>query len=204
MNVEFNFYNNIYQQLTKRSCDSRTCELLNAVSEIFIEFYNQKEPPSSCVIALAANSGASFSASAASALNCITDQHLLLDEIACFIEDNYMNSASSVLSKYPRVPGFGHPSIKNKDPRVEFLLTEFIDLHGPRTSFCLYLDQSLPVELNIGCAIACLLLDSGIPKDSILYFPLVGRLFGWLKIFKETNQNFKKVVPSNKLLLHDK
>jgi len=203
MSAEYNFYSEIYKDLTKKSCDTRTCELLNAVSKIFIEFHNQKEPPSSCVIALAANSGASFSSSAASALNCITDQHLLLDTISHFIEENYMRSACHILSQYKKVPGFGHPSIKGEDPRVNLLLSEFEDMHGPRTSFCLYLNAHLPVEMNIGCAISCLLLDASLPADSILYFPLVGRMFGWLKIFRDTNKKFKKVVPSNKLLSYD-
>tara|TARA_A100001037_G_C15097431_1_gene612224 strand:+ start:143 stop:769 length:627 start_codon:yes stop_codon:yes gene_type:complete len=200
MSAKYNFFKTVLADLEVEPKSERVYDLCNAVCMNFIEFTEEPiEPPSSCVIALAANSGAEFQNAAAAGLSCITDKHLLINEISNFIEENYQDSAGNVYySNYgKRIPGFGHPSIKGEDKRVTFLMNEFRDIFGPRTDFFLNLERLVPVRMNIGGAMSCLLLDAGIPKECILYFPLMGRLFGWLKIFNETNKKFNKVIPSN-------
>lgn len=205
MNAKYNFFRTVLRDLGVEVENERVYDLCNAVCMNFIEFTEEPiEPPSSCVVALAANAGASFPSAAAAGLNCISDKHLLIKEISDFIEENYKDSAGNVYYENygKRFPGFGHPSIKGEDDRVKFLITNFKDMAGERTRFFLALERMLtersrPAMMNIGGAIACLLLDAGIPKESILYFPLMGRLFGWLKIFNKTNKNFEKVMPAN-------
>jgi citrate synthase len=205
MSAKYNFFKTVLEDLGVEPRSERVYDLCNAVCANFIEFTKEPmEPPSSCVVAIAANSGASFPNAAAAGLNCISEKHLLIKEIARFIEENHKDSAGNVYySNYgKKIPGFGHPSIKGEDDRVRFLISQFSDMAGERTRFLLNLERLLgarpnPVRMNIGGAMSCLLLDSGIPEDCILYFPLVGRLFGWLKIFNQTNEHFKKVVPSN-------
>jgi citrate synthase len=208
MNAKYNFFKIILENLGVEIKDERVYDLCNAVCMNFVEFTGEPtEPPSSCVVALASNSGASFPNAAAAGLNCISDKHLLIQEIGDFIEENYRDSATEVYySNYGEIfPGFGHPSIKGEDSRVRFLIDEFNDLAGERTRFLLNLEgllssKSRPVKMNIGGAISCLLLDAGIPKEYVLYFPLIGRLFGWLKIFNATKNNFSNVKPSQELL----
>jgi citrate synthase len=205
MSAEYNFFKTIFSHLNVEVKDDRVYDLCNAVCSNFIEFTREPiEPPSSCVVALAANSGASFPNAAAAGLSCISDKHLLINEISSFIEENYQDSPGNVYyaNRGRKLPGFGHPSIKGEDERVRFLMNSFRDLSGPRTRFFLTLERLLgarknSVHMNIGGAMSCLLLDVGIPKECVLYFPLVGRMFGWLKIFNETNSNFDKVTPSN-------
>lgn len=205
MNAKYNFLDTVWHYTQDDDAkilpkDPRVLELLNCVCEIFIEFPNdQIEPPSSCVMALAANSGASFPGAVSASLNCITDQHLLLEKVADFIEDNFNNTYSKVIDENKIIPGFGHPSIKGEDKRVKFLLEEFDDLCGPRVNFCKYIEVRLPVKMNIGSAIAALLLDNDIKKEYVLFFPLVGRMFGWNKIYNSVKSNFPKVIPSHKL-----
>jgi len=200
MSAEYNFFKTIFSHLNIDIKNERVYDLCNAICSNFIEFTEEPiEPPSSCVVALAANSGASFPNAAASGLNCISDKHLLINEIADFIEENHQDTAGNVYYAHYglRLPGFGHPSIKGEDERVRFLMSSFRDMFGPRTEFLIDLEELVPVNMNIGGAMSCLLLDAGIPKEYILYFPLIGRLFGWLKIFNQTNQNFDKVIPAN-------
>ncbi len=200
MSAEYNFFRIIFSHLNIDVENERVYDLCNAVCANFIEFTEEPiEPPSSCVVALAANSGASFPNAAAAGLNCISDKHLLINEIADFIEENYQDTADNVYYAHHglRLPGFGHPSIKGQDERVWFLMSSFRDMFGPRTEFFIRLEKLVPVNMNIGGAMSCLLLDAGIPKEYILYFPLIGRLFGWIKIFNKTNQDFDKVVPAN-------
>jgi citrate synthase len=205
MSAEYNFFKIIFSHLNINIEDERVYDLCNAICASFIEFAGEAtEPPSSCVVALVANSGAPFPSAAAAGFSCISNKHLLINEIAEFIDENYQRPPAVVYGQpgyYDlRVPGFGHPSIKGIDPRVEYLVTSFPDLIRERTTFCLELEEILPVHMNIGCAMSALLLDAGVPKDYISYFPMVGRLFGWLKIFNTTKNNFNNVVPSRVLL----
>lgn len=204
MNVEYNFFKTIFSHLNIETEDERVYDLCNAICSNFIEFPEPAEPPSSCAVALAANSGASFPSAAAAGLNCISDKHLLINEIAYFIDENYQRSPDVVYGEYHcddlKIPGFGHPSIRSGDPRVKFLMRSFPDLIRERMRFCLELEEILPVHMNVGCVMSALLLDVGVPRDYISYFPMVGRLFGWLKIFNTTKNNFNKVVPSQVLL----
>tara|TARA_B100000676_G_C17782873_1_gene682867 strand:- start:144 stop:770 length:627 start_codon:yes stop_codon:yes gene_type:complete len=200
MSAKFNFFKTVFTELGIDISNERVYDLCNAVCASFIEFPKEPmEPPSSCVVALAANSGASFPSAVAAGLNCISDKHLLIKEISDFIEENHLDKAGNVRYAFHgrRIPGFGHPSIKGTDKRVKDLLSSFSDIQGPRTEFLIDLEKLLPVKINIGGAMASLLLDGGIPKEYILYFPLIGRIFGWLKLFNKTNERFNKVVPSN-------
>ena len=177
---------------------NRVLDLLNATSINFIQFKNELEPPSSAVVALSANAGNDLASSLSCALNCVTDNHLLLERICNFLQEN--NSSEQVYKKKLLVPGMGHPSIKGEDPRVRYLLEEFKDLAGEKVNFYLELESLLPVNINIGGAMCSLMLDAGIKQEYILYFPLVGRLFGWCETFIKTKQSFDKVVPSNKII----
>lgn len=174
--------------------------LFNALASVFIEFPIDKEPPSSATVALAANCGASLPSSLAAGLNCISDQHLPIQQIAQFIVENHTEQPIQVIQKYEnqKIPGFGHPSIKGEDNRVSYLITNFADLIGNHTNFCLELEGHMPVPMNIGCAIASLSLDNGIDSENCLFLPLMGRMFGWLKLYNKTKIEFNKVVPSFK------
>lgn len=200
---------NLFEELLSRtnwegepSSRKRVLELLNSISISFIQFKNELEPPSSAVVALSANAGNDLASSLSCALNCVTDNHLLLERICIFLEGCDFKNLYE-LSRGNIIPGMGHPSIKGEDPRVKFLMNEFKDLSGRRVKFYLELEKKLPVHINIGGAMCALMLDAGIKQEYILYFPLIGRLFGWCETFIKTKQKFDKVVPSNKIINED-
>ena len=173
-------------------------ELLSELSSVFVEFPIDNEPPSSAVVALAANCASSLPNALASGLNCITDQHLPIQQIAEFISDNHKKEIRIIINenKAKKILGFGHPSIKGEDPRVMFLKDKFKHLFADHTIFCIKLEKQLPVPMNIGCIIASLSLDNGIKAKNCLFLPLLGRILGWLKIYNKTQDKFHKVVPS--------
>lgn len=172
--------------------------LFEELFKIFIEFPIPNEPPSSAAVVLASNSGAALPQAFAAGLNCISDQHLPIQQIATFISRNYTKEPKEVISKFKKrkIPGFGHPSIKGEDQRVLYLKNEFKDLINLHSKFCISLEEVMPVPMNIGCIIACLSLDNGIQPNNCLFLPLLGRMLGWLKIHNNTKNNFPKVVPS--------
>lgn len=193
------FFNEAVSHLTKESEVSEDqLELFNAVSSIFIEFPIDNEPPSSAVVALAANCGADLPQAFAAGLNCVTDQHLPIQQIAQFISNNYKKDISQVLSENvdKKILGFGHPSIKGQDERVLSLKSNFKHLFSDHTNFCLRIEKRIPVPMNIGCIIASLSLDNGISAKNCLFLPLLGRMLGWLKLYNKTQKKFNKVVPS--------
>ena len=199
MNAEFNFLEYIIKDQVLIAPKNRVLQLINAVPISFINFHNQLEPPSSAVLALSANSGNDLCSSISCALNCVTDQHLLLEKICNFLEDNDLSDTKMYAKNYI-VPGMGHPSIKGDDPRVQRLLNDFGDIAGRRVSFYLRLEKILPVKVNIGGIMCALLLDSGICKENVLFFPLIGRIFGWTQIYWATKKSSNKVLPSHKLI----
>lgn len=202
MSVKFNFFDTLLNQTSggQLKCDKdRVLDLMNAVAIKFIEFEKELEPPSSAVVALSANCGVSLPQSIACGLTCISDKHLLLETIISFIELNYRKNADEIARNI--VPGIGHPSIKGEDPRVNFLFSEFQDVAGDRVAFYLELQEILsPLKINIGGAMCSLMLDAGINREYISYFPLVGRIFGWSKIYRSINNKHNKVRPSNLII----
>jgi citrate synthase len=201
MSAEYNLFEELLSRMNWRHQNierSRVLELLNAISITFISFRNELEPPSSAVVALSSNAGNDLASSLSCALNCITDSHLLLERICKFLNSNDLSKPAYF--KNHITPGMGHPSIKGLDPRVERLLSEFKDLAGEKTKFYIDLEKLIPVNINIGGIMCALMLDAGIKEEYILYFPLIGRLFGWCEIHHNTKKNFKKVVPSNKII----
>ena len=199
MSVQFNFLEHIVKDRFGLDLCHRSIDLLNEVAATFISFPEAIEPPSSAVVALSANVGNDMTSSLSCALNCVTDNHLLLERICNFLESNEIHSPDKLLDGRI-IPGMGHPSIKGEDPRVKYLLNEFSDLAQHRVDFYLQAEQALPVHINIGGAMCSLMLDSGLPNKYIAYFPLIGRLFGWCEIYHETKTNFPKVVPSHKII----
>ncbi len=192
-------FNEIVNYLTGDSIPSNDqLELFSELSSVFIEFPIDNEPPSSAVVALAANCGADLPNAIASGLNCITDEHLPIRQIAEFISNNHTKDISELLSENngKKIPGFGHPSIKGEDPRVLHLKCKFKHLFGDHMKFSVLLEESMPVPMNIGCVIASLSLDNGIESKNCLFLPLLGRSFGWLKLYNKTKNKFSKVVPS--------
>lgn len=204
MSVKYNFFEFILEETTKESLNidkNRCIELINAIAINFVEFPKELEPPSSAVIALSANAGASLPNSLACGLNCISDRHLLLETICDFIEENYQKDLTFEYLNNRIIPGIGHPSIKGIDPRVERLFSEFKDVQGERVGFYLKAESKLnPLRINIGGAMCSLMLDAGLNKDYIQFFPLMGRLFGWCKTYKKIQDNFPKVTPSNLII----
>ena len=193
------FFDQVIEYLIDEQVYSKKQQkLFNAVASVFIEFPIDNEPPSSAAVALAANCGAALPNALAAGLNCISDQHLPIQQIAQFISANHHKKATQVIleNKNKKIPGFGHPSIKREDDRVLYLIKKFSDLIGNHTNFCIQLEQHMPVPMNIGCAIASLSLDNGIDPENCLFLPLMGRMFGWLKLYNKTQQKFHKVVPS--------
>ncbi len=193
----------MFDQLTsylvnEKNLTSEQLRLFSELCNIFIEFKIDNEPPSSAVVALAANSGASLPHALSAGLSCISSEHLPIEQIAFFIRENYRKDAAQVFieNSSNKIPGFGHPSIKGIDPRVTYLLKNFTHLKRDHTNFCIKLEQYVPVPMNIGCAIAALSLDNGIDPSNCLFLPLMGRMFGWLKLYNKTKNKFNKVVPS--------
>jgi hypothetical protein len=200
MSVKYNFFDFILEQTSKNSLvikKDRCLELINAIAINFIEFPKELEPPSSAVIALSANAGASLPNSLACGLNCVSEKHLLLETICDFIEENYDKDFSFQDLSKRIIPGIGHPSIKGEDPRVEFLLSEFKDVQAERVAFYLKAENKLnPLRMNIGGAMCALMLDAGISKEYIQFFPLMGRIYGWCKTYQKITKEFPKVRPS--------
>lgn len=193
------FFDQVVEYLIDEQVYSKKQQkLFNALASVFIEFPIDNEPPSSAAVALAANCGAALPNALAAGLNCISDQHLPIQQIAQFISANHHKKVTQVIleNKNRKIPGFGHPSIKREDDRVLYLIKNFADLIGNHTNFCIRLEQHMPVPMNIGCAIASLSLDNGIDPENCLFLPLMGRMFGWLKLYNKTQQKFHKVVPS--------
>lgn len=173
-------------------------QLLNSLASVFVEFPIDNEPPSSAVVALAANCGSDLPNALAAGLSCITSQHLPIQQIAGFISENHQKGIKEVLleNKNKKILGFGHPSIKGQDKRVFLLKSNFKHLFSNHTNFCLRLEERMPVPMNIGCIIASLSLDNGIEPKNCLFLPLLGRMLGWLKLYNKTQNKFSKVVPS--------
>lgn len=193
------FFDQVVEYLIDEQVYSKKQQkLFNALASVFIEFPIDNEPPSSAAVALAANCGAALPNALAAGLNCISDQHLPIQQIAQFISANHHKKVTQVIleNQNKKIPGFGHPSIKREDDRVLYLIKNFADLIGNHTNFCIRLEQHMPVPMNIGCAIASLSLDNGIDPENCLFLPLMGRMFGWLKLYNKTQQKFHKVVPS--------
>ena len=111
----------------------RALSLLNAVAINILQFKKELEPPSSAIVALSANAGNDLASSLSCALNCVTDDHLLLERICSFLEDSHKRPIENFRDKV--IPGMGHPSIKGEDPRVEFLFSQFNDVKGSRVKF---------------------------------------------------------------------
>jgi citrate synthase len=200
------FLDQVIEYLTDKQVYSKKQQrLFHALASVFIEFPIDKEPPSSAAVALASNCGASLPNALAAGLNCISDQHLPIQQIAHFISDHYQKEPLEILSIYKdrKIPGFGHPSIKGEDNRVSYLITNFADLIGHHTNFCMRLEEHMPVTMNIGCVIASLSLDNGIEPHNCLFLPLMGRMFGWLKLHNKTKNQFNKVVPSFENISHE-
>lgn len=198
MSVQFNFFKHIVKDRLKLNLCPRSLELINAVAITFVSFSEEIEPPSSAVVALSANVGNDMTSSLSCALNCVTDNHLLLEKICNFLDSQDVKSPADFRGQV--IPGMGHPSIKGEDPRVKYLLSEFSDLAGDKVNFYIELEKTIPVYINIGGAMCSLMLDAGLPSKYIAYFPLIGRLFGWCEIYHKTKTNFPKVVPSQKLI----
>lgn len=193
------FFDQVLEYLIgKQAYTKQQRRLFDALTSVFVEFPIDNEPPSSAVVALAANCGSDLPHALAAGLNCITDQHLPINQIAEFISNNHHKNVIDVVRENDgrKIPGFGHPSIKQEDARVIYLITNFADLIGNHTNFCLRLQEHMPVPMNIGCAIAALSLDNGIDPSNCLFLPLMGRMFGWLKLYNKTKNKFNKVVPS--------
>ena len=111
------------------------------------------------------------------------------------LEEDSLQQIKKLTNK--TIPGIGHPSIKGEDPRVIGLLNSFKDIAKEKVNFYIEAENHLSANINIGGAMCALMLDAGIKKEYVLYFPLIGRLFGWCEIHSSIKKNFKKVVPSN-------
>ena len=198
------FFSSTYTELTGREATKGEVKFLNKLCQILVDFEaNPIEPPSSCVMALATNCGATFTQSASAALNCITDKHFLFSSICKFIEENYKKRPGDVIKNYKnnglKIPGLGHPSIKGEDDRVLKIIEDAgkIKANGDRLSFMVILGKQVDANLNIGGATAGALLDLGFNSDSVIYFPLMARMLGWLKIHRAINAEKEALLPSD-------
>lgn len=203
MSVKYDFLQEVLSQTSQLNYPKERClELVNCIAIKFINFTKELEPPSSAVIALSANAGSSLTQSLSCGLNCVTDKHLLLESICEFLTSNDLNNFDGTHAFSPGfiIPGIGHPSIKGEDPRVKYLLEEFSDLAGNKVKFYKKVEKLLPVHINIGGAMCSLLLDAGVNKNFVSYFPLIGRMFGWNKTHVYISTNYPKVKPSAQII----
>ena len=84
------FFDQIVEYLIDQQVYSKKQhKLFNALASVFVEFPIENEPPSSAAVALASNCGAALPNALAAGLNCISDQHLPIQQIAEFISDNH-------------------------------------------------------------------------------------------------------------------
>jgi hypothetical protein len=201
------FFSFVYTDLTGKKATEDIDHFLNELCKLFVNFEeNHIEPPSSCVLALTANCGASFPHAAASALNCITDKHLLFSRISEFVKENWEKDPDLVAKTFKlnklKIPGFGHPSIRGGDDRVlEIIaLANKLSIDCPRLLFMESLSKSLKPCLNIGGATSAVLLDLGFNNNSVVYFPLISRLFGWLQIYLKLEDYRDPLLPSHVFL----
>ena len=198
--MKYDFLKEVLSQTSNLHCSTERClDLVNCIAIKFINFKKELEPPSSAVVALSANAGSSLTQSLSCGFNCITDKHLLLEKICDFLDSEPLNN----LQQYTNgtiIPGMGHPSIKGRDPRVQYLLKEFSDIAGDRVAFYTTMENILPVYINIGGAMCSLMLDAGINKNYVSYFPLIGRMFGWNKTHTYIASNHPKVKPSGQII----
>lgn len=205
------FFSSVYQDLSGKEPTKKRVDFLNFLCEILINFEDDPiEPPSSAVLGLTANCGASFPQCASAALNCVTDKHFLFTKICDFIEKNLDSRYSNIIEGHrlraEKIPGFGHPSIKGEDKRVMELMkrAKKLDVETPRLSFMFVLGKQIEPELNIGGAVAAVLMDLGLPRESAIYFPLVSRMFGWLKIYNKIKKNNKPLMSAHNFLEKNK
>jgi citrate synthase len=201
------FFHNAYENLSGQEATKERVQFLNFLCGLLINFEEDPiEPPSSAVLGLAANCGASFTQCASAALNCITDKHFLFTSICDFIDKNSRERHSNIIESHKlqakKIPGFGHPSIKGEDDRVIELISRSkkLDIETKRLTFMLVLGKKIEPELNIGGAVAAILMDLGLPRESAIYFPLVSRIFGWLKIYNKIRKINKPLMSSHKFL----
>lgn len=199
-----NFFASVYLELTGQEATKNTLNFLNELCGILVDFEdNPIEPPSSCVLALTANCGGSFTQCVSAALNCITDKHFLFSSICRFVNHNWKDSQGNVIKKFiknrKKIPGFGHPSISGEDYRVEEILalTKKFKMKCPRLSFMVILGKQIEPSLNIGGATSAVLLDLGFDEDNVIYFPLIARMFGWLKIYSKLKEGSDPLLPSD-------
>jgi len=198
------FFSEVYKDLTGNDSNKNIDHFLNELCKLFVRFEaNDVEPPSSCVLAMTANCGATFAQSASSALNCVTDKHLLFSRISDFIEDNWKKDPKLVAEtsriKGKKIPGFGHPSIKGEDERVLKIisLAKELKFDCPRLLFVEQLSLELKPYLNVGGATSAALLDLGFNRDNVVYFPIISRMFGWLKIYLALDKQKDSLLPSD-------
>ena len=198
------FFSFVYSTLTENEPTKEILQFLNELCAILIDFEaNPIEPPSSCVMAVTANCGASFTQATAAGLNCITDKHFLFTSICYFIEDNYERRPADVSKQFKKkglkLPGFGHPSIKGEDDRVLKIveMSKKLKTENNKLSFMVILGKHIDANLNIGGAASAALLDVGFDSNGAIYFPLMARMFGWLKIYRELDKQKDPLLPSD-------
>ncbi len=198
------FFSLVYSTLTKNEPTKEILKFLNELCKILVDFEaNPIEPPSSCVVAVTANCGASFTQAASAGLNCITDKHFLFSSICDFIEKNHERRPIDVFKEFKnkglKLPGFGHPSIKGEDDRVLKVIemAKKLKSNNSKLSFMVILGRQVDADLNIGGAATAALLDMGFDKNGVIYFPLMARMFGWLKIYQELDKEKDPLLPSD-------
>jgi citrate synthase len=96
-----------------------------------------------------------------------------------------------------KVPGFGHPVHRPKDPRAEriFELADARSVSGPHVGMARRMGRAVaeiwgkPMTMNVSMPIAAVLLDLEFPVEMVKAIPLLARTGGLLAHLAEEQQN---------------
>jgi citrate synthase len=96
-----------------------------------------------------------------------------------------------------KVPGFGHPVHRPKDPRAEriFELADARSVSGPHVDMARRMSRAVaeawgkPMTMNVSMPIAAVLLDLEFPVEMVKAIPLLARTGGILAHLAEEQQN---------------
>lgn len=173
------------KKLINKKLNTNESKLLNFIINILYQFESDELIPSSSMISfLMAGGGLDYPQVISSSINCFGKNHFCFTEMAEFILNDFKTD-----SKY--YPGFGHPIFKDKDPRIEVIVSKMkklkIKSNNLLKAFKFAKEKKIPLNIG-GCCIA-ILLDLGFDKYTVNYFPVISRILGLSIIYKKVKQN---------------
>ena len=90
-----------------------------------------------------------------------------------------------------KVPGFGHPVHRERDPRAERILqlADERGVSGPHVAFARrFRDAVAPLPMNVSMPIAAVMLDLGFPESAVKAVPILARTASLLAHLEEERE----------------